>query len=349
MAKITLGATGITVEQTGFGALPIQRIGKSEAVALLRRAYEGGVRYFDTARAYSDSEEKLGAAFSGMWDRVVIATKTMAQTGEALTRDLETSLRTLGTDCIDVYQLHNPGFCPRPGGADGLYDAALRAREQGKLRFIGITNHSLAVAREAVDSGLYATLQYPFSYLSTDDERALAAHCRENNMGFIAMKALAGGLLTDSAAAAAWMLQQENVLPIWGVQHAWELEEFLSYIDAPPRLTPEREALIARDRAELQGEFCRGCGYCMPCPQGIEISACARSALMLRRAPTSIMLSDEGRAKMEKIKDCVHCNQCRARCPYGLDTPALLQRNYEDYLAVLQDPSMTTRPVTEGR
>lgn len=349
MSTITLGATGLTVEQTGFGALPIQRIGKDEAVALLRRAYDGGVRYFDTARAYSDSEEKLGAAFAGMWDRVVIATKTMAQTGEELERDLETSLRTLKTDCIDVYQLHNPDFCPRPGGADGLYDALLRAKQAGKIRHIGITNHSLAVAREAVDSGLYATLQYPFSYLCTDDELALVRRCREKGMGFVAMKALAGGLLTDSATAAAWMLRQEGVLPIWGVQHGWELEEFLSYIDAPPALTPEREALIARDRAELQGEFCRGCGYCMPCPQGIEISACARSSLMLRRAPTSIMLSDDGRAKMEKIRDCVQCGQCSARCPYGLDTPALLRRNYEDYLAVLADPSLTSRPLTQPR
>ncbi len=348
MAAITIGATGLTVEQNGFGALPIQRISKEEAVHLLRRALDGGVTYFDTARAYSDSEEKLGAAFAGAWDRVVIATKTMARTGEALERDLETSLRTLGVDHIDVYQIHNPPFCPKPGGADGLYDAAERAQRAGKIRFIGITNHSLAVANEAVDSGLYATLQYPFSYLSTDEELALAARCMDAGMGFIAMKALAGGLLTNSAAACAWMMQQGSVVPIWGIQRETELDEFLSYIQNPPALTEELEAVIARDCAELQGEFCRGCGYCMPCPMGIEISSCARSALMLRRAPTSIMLSDEGRAMMEKIKDCVNCGQCRSKCPYGLDTPALLRRNYDDYQAVLRDPSLLHRPLTQA-
>ena len=347
MGRITLGATGITVEQTGFGALPIQRIAKDDAVRLLRRAYDGGVTYFDTARAYSDSEEKLGAAFAGMWDRVFIATKTMAKTGAELTAELETSLKTLGTDHIDVYQLHNPPFCPRPGGEDGLYDAALEAKKAGKIRFVSITNHSLAVAREAVDSGLYATLQYPLSYLATDEEIALAQHCMARGMGFVAMKGLAGGLLTDSAAACAWMRAQGSVLPIWGVQRDWELEEFLSYIQNPPELTPEREAIIARDRAELQGEFCRGCGYCMPCPQGIQIPSCARSALMLRRAPTSIMLSDEGREMMERIKSCVHCGRCSARCPYGLDTPALLQRNLQDYLDVLAHPELVGRPLTQ--
>ena len=335
MGKITLGATGITVEQTGFGALPIQRISKDEAVRLLRRAYDGGVTYFDTARAYSDSEEKLGAAFAGMWDRVYIATKTMAETGAQLTAELETSLKTLGTDHVDVYQLHNPPFCPRPGGEDGLYDAALEAKKAGKIRFISITNHSLAVAREAVDSGLYATLQYPLSYLATEEETALAQHCLKSGMGFIAMKGLAGGLLTDSAAACAWIHAQGDVLPIWGVQRDWELEEFLSYIENPPALTPEREAVITRDRAELQGEFCRGCGYCMPCPAGIEINQCARMSLMLRRAPAAAWLTKEWQQKMHQIENCRHCGHCMSKCPYSLNTPELLQANYKDYWEVL--------------
>jgi aryl-alcohol dehydrogenase-like predicted oxidoreductase len=347
MAIITLGKTGLQVERMGFGALPIQRITKDEAVRLLRRAHDGGINYFDTARAYSDSEEKLGAAFAGKWDEVIIATKTMAQTGAQLEQELETSLRTLGTDHIDVYQLHNPPSCPRPGDENGLYDAALRAQQAGKIRFIGITNHSVAVAREAVESGLYATLQYPFSYLSTDEELALAPLCAEKGMGMIAMKALAGGLLTNSAAACAWMLTQPNVVPIWGMQRERELDEFLSYIRTPPVLTEELQAVIAHDRAELQGEFCRGCGYCMPCPQGIVISQCARSSLMLRRAPTAIMLSDEGHQMMEQIKNCVNCGQCKAKCPYGLDTPTLLRHNYEDYLAVLQDPTLIQRPLTQ--
>ena len=333
--SITLGKAGLTIEKNGFGCLPIQRVSRQEAVRLLRRAYDGGMNYFDTARAYTDSEEKVGEAFAGMRDKVILATKSQAQTGEQMKQDLETSLRMLKTDYIDVYQFHNPAFCPKPGGADGLYDAALEAQAQGKIRFISITNHRLAVAQEAIDSGLYATLQFPFSYLSGVQEEMLLDGCVKAGMGFIAMKALAGGLIRDGYTAAAFMARQPHVVPIWGVQHNWELEQFLDCIQNPPELTPERQAVIARDRKELAGDFCRGCGYCMPCPVGIEINNCARMSLMLRRAPTDAWLTPEQQAKMEKIKDCLHCGQCKSKCPYGLDTPRLLEENYRDYQTFL--------------
>ena len=333
--SITLGKTGLTIEKNGFGCLPIQRISRQEAVRLLRRAYDGGMNYFDTARAYTDSEEKVGEAFAGMRDKVILATKSQAQTGEQMKQDLETSLRMLKTDYIDVYQFHNPAFCPKPGGEDGLYDAALEAQAQGKIRFISITNHRLAVAQEAIDSGLYATLQFPFSYLSGVQEEMLLDGCVKAGMGFIAMKALAGGLIRDGYTAAAFMARQPHVVPIWGVQHDWELEQFLDCIQNPPELTPERQAVIARDRKELAGDFCRGCGYCMPCPVGIEINNCARMSLMLRRAPADAWLTPEQQAKMEKIKDCLHCGQCKSKCPYGLDTPRLLEENYRDYQTFL--------------
>ena len=333
--SITLGKTGLTIEKNGFGCLPIQRISRQEAVRLLRRAYDGGMNYFDTARAYTDSEEKVGEAFAGMRDKVILATKSQAQTGEQMKQDLETSLRMLKTDYIDVYQFHNPAFCPKPGGEDGLYDAALEAQAQGKIRFISITNHRLAVAQEAIDSGLYATLQFPFSYLSGVQEEMLLDGCVKAGMGFIAMKALAGGLIRDGYTAAAFMARQPHVVPIWGVQHDWELNQFLDCIQNPPELTPERQAVIARDRKELAGDFCRGCGYCMPCPVGIEINNCARMSLMLRRAPADAWLTPEQQAKMEKIKDCLHCGQCKSKCPYGLDTPRLLEENYRDYQTFL--------------
>ena len=333
--SITLGKTGLTIEKNGFGCLPIQRVSRQEAVRLLRRAYDGGMNYFDTARAYTDSEEKVGEAFAGMRDKVILATKSQAQTGEQMKQDLETSLRMLKTDYIDVYQFHNPAFCPKPGGADGLYDAALEAQAQGKIRFISITNHRLAVAQEAIDSGLYATLQFPFSYLSGVQEEMLLDGCVKAGMGFIAMKALAGGLIRDGYTAAAFMARQPHVVPIWGVQHDWELEQFLDCIQNPPELTLERQAVIARDRKELAGDFCRGCGYCMPCPVGIEINNCARMSLMLRRAPADAWLTPEQQAKMEKIKDCLHCGQCKSKCPYGLDTPRLLEENYRDYQTFL--------------
>lgn len=337
MDKVKLGRTGITVNKNGFGALPIQRTEKKEAVYILQKAFYNGIDYFDTARAYSDSEEKLGAAFKYTRERIIISTKTAASDAEGFRKDLEESLRKLRTDYIDIYQFHNPSFCPRPGDGTGLYEAALSAKEQGKIRHIGITNHRLSVAKEAIESGLYETLQFPFSYLSSDEDLALVAKCKSAGMGFIAMKGLAGGLITDSAAAYAYMAQANfsHVAPIWGIQRENELDEFLSYQDCPPSIDERIMTQIEKDRRQLSGDFCRGCGYCMPCPAGIEINNCARMSLMLRRAPQEGWLSPEWQAKMKKIEDCLHCNQCMKKCPYGLNTPELLKRNYEDYKTFL--------------
>lgn len=335
MQTVTLGKTGITVNKNGFGALPIQRISTDDAVKLARKAYDAGITFFDTARFYTDSEEKLGEAFSGMRDKVYIATKTAASTPEEFWEQLETSLHNLKTDYLDIYQFHNPAVCPKTGDGSGLYEAMLEAKAQGKVRHIGITNHRLAVAEEAIASGLYETLQFPFCYLASDRDIALVEKCKEAGMGFIAMKALSGGLITNSAAAYAFEAQYDNVLPIWGVQREQELDEFISYIDNPPVMTQELADIIAHDREELSGDFCRGCGYCMPCPAGIEINNCARMSLLLRRSPSELQLTPEVQEKMKKIENCLHCNKCKSKCPYGLDTPALLAKNYEDYKRVL--------------
>ena len=333
METVKLGSTNITVNKNGFGALPIQRVSDEYAVMLLRKAYDGGIRFFDTARSYSDSEHKVGLAFGSMREQVFISTKTAATTAEQFWADLEVSLSHLGY--IDIYQFHNPAFCPKPGDGTGLYEAMLQAKAEGKIRHIGITNHRLSVAKEAIESGLYETLQFPFCYLSTEAELELVRLCGEAGMGFIAMKALSGGLITDSRAAYAYLAQFPNVLPIWGVQREQELEEFLRYIPQPPVMDDALRELIAHDRKVLSGEFCRGCGYCMPCPAGIEINNCARMSLMLRRAPSAAWLTPAWQEKMAKISGCLHCGQCASKCPYALDTPGLLAKNYADYLDVL--------------
>lgn len=335
MTTVTLGKTGITVNKNGFGALPIQRISTEDAVKLVRKAYDAGITFFDTARWYTDSEVKIGEAFDGMRDKVYIATKTAAQTAEEFWKDLETSLGNLRTDYVDLYQFHNPSFCPKPGDGTGLYEAMQEAKEQGKIRHIGITNHRLEVAKEAISSGLYETLQFPFCYLASEKDIEIVEACKEADMGFIAMKALSGGLITNSAVAYAFLAEYDNVLPIWGIQRESELDEFISYIDNPPVMGGEIKELIEKDRQELIGEFCRGCGYCMPCPVGIEINNCARMILMLRRAPSEAWLTEEWQGKMKKIEDCLHCGKCKGKCPYGLDTPTLLEKNYEDYKRVI--------------
>ena len=335
MDYVTLGRTEIKVCKNGFGALPIQRISFDSAKEILLHAYNNGINFFDTARFYTDSEEKIGYALSDVRDKIYIATKTAAQNADDFWKDLNTSLNNMKTDYIDIYQFHNPSFCPKPNDGTGLYEAMLEAKAQGKIRFIGLTNHRLAVAQEAIDSGLYDTIQFPFCYLATDKDIAIVENCKTNNLGFIAMKGLSGGLITNSAAAYAFMAQYDNVLPIWGVQRMSELNEFLSYNTNPPSVTGEIKELIDNDRKMLAGEFCRGCGYCMPCPVGIEINNCARMSLLLRRSPSELQLTPAVQAKMKKIENCLHCNQCKSKCPYGLDTPKLLEENYKDYVEIL--------------
>ena len=335
MVKVKLGRTGIESPKNAFGALPIQRVSFEYASMLLRKAYDAGITYFDTARAYTDSEEKMGIALSDVRKNIIIATKTGSFTVDGFKRDLETSLKNLKTDYIDIYQFHNPSFCPEPEDGTGLYEAMLEAKKQGMIRHIGITNHRLHVAEKAVRSGLYETLQFPFCYLASERDTALVELCEEMNVGFIAMKALSGGLISNSAAAYAFLAQYGNVLPIWGVQKECELDEFISYIDSPPEMNEEIRATIKKDRDELYGEFCRACGYCMPCPAGIQINNCARMSQLIRRSPSATWLTEENQKMMFNIENCINCGNCVSRCPYGLDTPSLLKKNLEDYKNIL--------------
>ena len=332
---VTLGSTGITVEKNSFGALPIQRISKEAAIGLLRKAYAAGVTFYDTARYYTDSEEKVGAAFEGMRDKIYIATKTGATTAEGFWKELHTSLEKLKTDYIDIYQFHNPAFCPKPGDGTGLYEAMLEAKDKGMIRHIGITNHRLNVAHEAIDSGLYETLQFPFCYLATEKDLELVEACREKDMGFIAMKALSGGLITRSDAAYAYLAQYENTLPIWGVQREKELDEFLSYNDNPPVMTDELAAFIEKEHESLAGDFCRGCGYCMPCPAGVNIPGnfSIWNHYSIYGNKEQLKVSWNNLADNEKAHNCVKCGKCEKVCPQKItirDHLALLQKELDE-------------------
>ena len=333
MRNYTLGQTGITVPQNAFGALPIQRISHEDAVKLLRKAYDGGMRFFDTARAYSDSEEKVGLAFEGMREKVFISTKTQATTKEKFWSDLDTSLKLLKTDYIDIYQLHCVARCY--GEGDELYEAMKEAKQQGKIRHIGITAHKIGVAEDIIKSGLYETLQFPFSYLASERDIKLVNDCANADMGFIAMKGLSGGLLTNSSACMAFM-SEYDALPIWGIQKESELDEWLSFFDKDISMTDDIREFINNDRQELLGDFCRGCGYCMPCSVEITINQCARMSQMIRRAPSQNWLTDFWKNEMMKIENCIDCGLCKTRCPYELDIPVLLRKNLKDYKEILE-------------
>ena len=328
-----LGRTNLEVNKKGFGALPIQRRDEKDSIEILKTAYDNGIDFYDTARFYTDSESKLGKAFEDVRENIYIATKTGMETPEEFWKDLETSINELKTDYIDLYQFHNISFCPKED--DELYQAMLEAKSQGLINHIGITTHKIAIAHEALDCGLYETLQYPFSYLSSDEELQLVEKCRQLDVGFIAMKAMGGGLLKNSKASYAYLNQFDNVLPIWGIQHLHELEEFLSY-SSDLVLDDELTKIIETDKKELGENFCRGCGYCMPCPEDINISLCARMSLWIRRFPTEPNMDDRTQEIMKKTLDCVECYACVDNCPYELDIPQLLKDNYEDYMNVLE-------------
>ena len=327
-----LGKTNLEVNKNGFGALPIQRRNEADSIEILTAAYDAGIDFYDTARFYTDSEQKLGKAFEDVRENIYIASKTGMETVEEFWNDLETSLKELRTDYLDLYQFHNISFCPK--AEDDLYKAMLEAKEQGLIRHIGITTHKITIANEALDSGLYETLQYPFSYLSGDEELKLIDRCKDLDVGFIAMKAMGGGLIKNSKASFAYINQFDNVLPIWGIQKLTELNEFLSY-DESTVLDDELKSAIENDKKELGDNFCRGCGYCMPCPEEINISLCCRMSLWIRRFPTEPNMDEKTQEIMRKTLDCVECYECIDKCPYELDIPELLKENYEDYQNVL--------------
>lgn len=331
MRTLTLGKTGLVVTKHAMGCLPVQRCDKTEAVKLLRAAYEGGINYFDTANAYTDSEEKIGLALSDVRDKIVISTKSAATDKAGVIAHIENSLRMLKTDYIDLFQFHQVPAVPDKEDPNGAYAGAMEAKARGLIGHIGITSHRVDVAEACIADGSFETIQFPFSYISSDRDLALAEKCREAGLGFIAMKGLAGGMLTNARACAAFMNMYDNVVPIWGIQRMEELQQWLKLAEEEPQMDAELDAFIKQERQQLSGNFCRSCGYCMPCPMGIEIRNCARMDMLLRRSPWKQYMTEEWQSKMEKINDCIGCRSCSSKCPYGLDTPNLLKYMLKDY------------------
>lgn len=337
MDKVRLGRTGLQVTRSGFGCIPIQRISMEESRYLVRKAYDQGINFFDTARRYRDSEEKVGHALAEVRKDLILATKTLARNEEELFSELETSLKKLKTDYIDIYQLHDPKNYPEGSAMEGVCEALLKAREKGMIRFMGLTSHRLDFAVKAAKGGFFDTVQFPLSTLSSAEDLCLIDVCREEDVGLMAMKALAGGLITSAASAFAFLRQFGNLVPLWGIQKEWELDEFISLEANPPALDEELRLIIEKDRKELAGMFCRGCGYCLPCPVDIPISTAARMWAFLRKAKYQRYLTEEWVEKMGRIEQCTACGQCHEQCPYGLDTPNLLKYMLKDYRAFYEE------------
>jgi len=316
------------------------RLEKKEAVALLHYAYEHGVTLFDTANAYADSEEKVGEAFHGMRDKVVIATKTAKRDAAGAMEHLELSLRKLRTDYIDVYQLHQvskESEWEEITGPNGAMEAILKARDEGKVRHIGFTSHNLNVAIKIAKTGQFATVQFPFNFIESDPEKELFPLAREIGMGILAMKPFGGGALDDGKLALKFILQSKGVVPLPGFDATWQVDQAISTLqENPGEITGEELAAMERYREELGKEFCRRCEYCQPCPQGVEITSAMQYELVSRKMPLETLLSFSGPA-METVQNCIECGTCIERCPYSLSIPQVIKRNYDLYKRHLEE------------
>ena len=292
MKTTRLGKTGLEVSRIGFGGIPIQRPTEAEAIRVVQRCLDLGVTFLDTATGYTTSEERIGKAIVGRREQLILATKTPARDRATALQHLELSLKRLQVDAIDLWQLHNVSTLEafdQVLGPDGALEAAYQAVEAGKVRHIGISSHSMDVALKAVPLGHFETIQFPFNFVTSEPADSLLPLARQHNVGFIAMKPLGGGLLSDARLCLKYLLQFDGVVPDPGIQRVEEIEEIAGIVAGPWELTPEERQAIERIRAEVGTRFCHRCGYCEPCSQGVCISTVMNVQSFWKRMPSERM------------------------------------------------------------
>jgi hypothetical protein len=325
-----LGRTELQVSVVGFGGLPLARVGAPEAVRVIHRALDLGINFFDTARLYSTSEEKIGAALRGRRSGAIVATKSLVRSAEGMRREIERSLRALGTDYIDLYQVHDLtrlAEWERIKGAGGALEALAAARERGLIRHVGVTGHSHGTLVEAAASGLFETVLFPFSILEREFLHALGPTCRRLDLGTIAMKPLCGGALTRPVAALGYVLAHQVSTVIPGMESIAQVEE--NAVAGAEGSQAQDEAALSALKTEadrLGKEFCRRCGYCQPCPAGVNVP----EILRLERYYTWHSLPEMARSQYALLGTdagaCLTCGLCEERCPYGLPIRSMLAR-----------------------
>lgn len=347
MKQIRLGKSELVVSQIGFGGIPIQRLSEREAIFVIRSCIDKGVNFIDTARAYTTSEERIGKAIAECRDQVILATKSLAKDRKGLLNDLDTSLRFLKVETVDLYQLHGVSSHEdyqkiiEPGGAlEGVYEA----QRTGKVKHIGISTHSLDVAKQMVKSGLFETLLFPLNFVAREPGEELYPLAAANDIGFIVMKPLAGGMLSDVRLAFKYLLQFPGAVLIPGIEKVAELEEIIRIVSEPATLTEVEREEMERIRQELGSRFCRRCQYCQPCPQGVPITQLMITESMWRRIPLADFVKDFAAPIEKATNDCTKCGECESKCPYGLpireildESIALYQREKAKYESIIAE------------
>lgn len=330
MRETFLGRTGLRVKRLGFGGIPIQRVTEEEAIEVVRRCHELGIDYYDTARGYTVSEERIGKALEDVRDDVVLATKSGRRTSEELLDELDVSLRNLRTDWIDVYQLHNVSSMEaweQVKGPGGALEALLQARDDGKIWHLGITSHDPAVLTEIVRESIFETVMIPYNYLTLKPEEALLPLCQEMNVGTISMKPFGGGVFSNANTALKFVLGEERVdIAIPGMMSVAEVEENVGVASGGLELSEAELELIEGDKEELGSQFCRACGYCQPCPQGIPITFLLRAeGQFLKRMGWRPGTEERFEDAIQRAEICLECGECEGRCPYHLPIRQLLK------------------------
>ena len=322
-----LGKTGLKVSRMGFGGIPIQRTDAEGAKAVIRYLMDRGVNYIDTARGYTVSEEFLGYALEGIRDKFVIATKSMARTKEAMAADIETSLKNLRTDYIDLYQIHNapPADVEKVIAPGGALEALLEAKAAGKIGHIGITAHSLDTFKLALEMDWVETIMFPYNIVETQGED-LIAKCTEKNIGFIDMKPLAGGAIEDATLALRFLCANENVtVVIPGMAEIKEAQQNIAAVENDAPLTGDELAAMDAIRKDLGTHFCRRCNYCAPCTVGISIPA----MFLMEGYLSRYGLADWAKMRYDGLgktaSECIECGVCETRCPYNLPIREMLK------------------------
>jgi predicted aldo/keto reductase-like oxidoreductase len=330
MEQVRLGQTGLSVSRVGFGGIPIQRLGETEAVALVRTCLDLGISFFDTANAYTTSEGFIGKAIAGRRQGLVLATKSTARSSEGVDRHLNLSLERLGVEAIDLYQLHavdDIDTYHKVTAPKGALDALKRARQQGLIGHIGFTTHSMDMATIAVRSGEFETLQFPFNFVAREAAGDLIPLCREKDVGFIAMKPMGGGMLENASLAVKFLLEFPGVVPVVGVEAGWQVEDLAGIVNGEHSLSTGEKREMARIAEDLGDSYCRHCYYCQPCPQDILICEVMIFPTYLKRSVPEFYLSGWVAANMEKAATCTDCGECEDRCPFKLPIREMMKEN----------------------
>ena len=336
MEEIRLGRTEMMVSRVGFGGIPIQRLSENEAVNVVRRCLDLGITFLDSSHVYTTSEERIGKAIAGRRESIVLSTRTPSRTRNGATSDLNLSLERLGTDYIDLYHIHGVNNLDdlktilAPGGSMATVREAKRA---AVVKHIGLTTHSLDVAKEAVKSGYFETVMVALNFVNDVAANELLPLAKEHDVGVIAMKPLAGGMLDNVTLAFKYLMGFPDVLPLVGIDKTEYIEEIVRIVEAPWSMSETEQYEMARVKAELGTRFCRNCDYCQPCPEEIRISFVLHARSAVKRYPPEQIFTGIVGEMMEKVANCIECGECEEKCPYGLPIREMLKEEASWYQA----------------